>query len=149
MRSTASRSNQLSQGSICPQKSSQGYRSTSIKVGMTKTASKNACHIITASSRSVPRAPSLHAPATTKHTFQSFVTWAHGVVVSHPLRMRKALGSNPSVSTFRHACQSRCETPLKLLPRFELTGKFALPGRTLCQIAKSHGRIDLLTDPLL
>ena len=24
--------------------------------------------------------------------------WAHGVVVSHPLRMRKALGSNPSVS---------------------------------------------------
>ena len=25
--------------------------------------------------------------------------WAHGVVVSHPLRMRKALGSNPSVST--------------------------------------------------
>ena len=26
---------------------------------------------------------------------------AHGVVVSHPLRMRKALGSNPSVSIFR------------------------------------------------
>jgi hypothetical protein len=26
--------------------------------------------------------------------------WAHGVVVSHPLRMRKALGSNPSVSIF-------------------------------------------------
>ena len=26
---------------------------------------------------------------------------AHGVVVSHPLRMRKALGSIPSVSTFR------------------------------------------------
>ena len=25
---------------------------------------------------------------------------AHGVVVSHPLRMRKALGSNPSVSIF-------------------------------------------------
>ena len=24
--------------------------------------------------------------------------WAHGVVVSHPLRMRKALGSIPSVS---------------------------------------------------
>ena len=24
---------------------------------------------------------------------------AHGVVVSHPLRMRRALGSNPSVST--------------------------------------------------
>ena len=26
--------------------------------------------------------------------------WAHGVVVSHPLRMRKALGSNPNVSIF-------------------------------------------------
>ena len=25
---------------------------------------------------------------------------AHGVVVSHPLRMRKALGSNPSVSNY-------------------------------------------------
>ena len=31
--------------------------------------------------------------------------WAHGVVVSHPLRMRKALGSNPSVSIFNaHLC---------------------------------------------
>ena len=30
------------------------------------------------------------------HTSQG----AHGVVVSHPLRMRKALGSNPSVSMF-------------------------------------------------
>ena len=31
---------------------------------------------------------------------------AHGVVVSHPLRMRKALGSIPSVSMFRDgACQ--------------------------------------------
>ena len=28
------------------------------------------------------------------------VNWAHGVVVSHPLRMRKALGSNPSGSMF-------------------------------------------------
>ena len=28
---------------------------------------------------------------------------AHGVVVSHPLRMRKALGSNPSVSIFQPA----------------------------------------------
>ena len=26
------------------------------------------------------------------------IIWAHGVVVSHPLRTRKALGSNPSVS---------------------------------------------------
>ena len=30
----------------------------------------------------------------------SGVQGAHGVVASHPLRMRKALGSNPSVSTF-------------------------------------------------
>ena len=30
------------------------------------------------------------------------INWAHGVVVSHPLRMRKALGSNPSVSM--HMC---------------------------------------------
>ena len=30
--------------------------------------------------------------------------WAHGVVVSHPLRMRKALGSIPSGSTFLHTC---------------------------------------------
>ena len=30
----------------------------------------------------------------------TITTWAHGVVVSHPLRMRKALGSIPSVSTF-------------------------------------------------
>ena len=27
---------------------------------------------------------------------------AHGVVVSHPLRMRKALGSNPTVSILSH-----------------------------------------------
>ena len=27
--------------------------------------------------------------------------WAHGVVVSHPLSMREALGSIPSVSIFR------------------------------------------------
>ena len=30
------------------------------------------------------------------------INWAHGVVVSHPLRMRKALGTNPSVSM--HMC---------------------------------------------
>ena len=30
------------------------------------------------------------------------INWAHGVVVSHPLRMRTALGSNPSVSM--HMC---------------------------------------------
>lgn len=36
------------------------------------------------------------------------VNWAHGVVVSHPLRMRKALGSIPSVSIFPSAsCESR------------------------------------------
>ena len=34
-----------------------------------------------------------------RHEFLN-IYWAHGVVVSHPLRMRKALGSNPSVSIF-------------------------------------------------
>ena len=31
--------------------------------------------------------------------------WAHGVVVSHPLCMRKALGSNPSGSIVDQACR--------------------------------------------
>ena len=30
------------------------------------------------------------------------MTWAHGVVVSHPLSMREALGSIPSVSITRN-----------------------------------------------
>ena len=34
------------------------------------------------------------------HTFQSSLVRAHGVVVSHPLSMREALGSIPSVSIF-------------------------------------------------
>ena len=34
--------------------------------------------------------------------------WAHGVVVSHPLRMRKALGSIPSVSTLCFVAGMRC-----------------------------------------
>ena len=48
-----------------------------------------------------------------------FSQGAHGVVVSHPLRMRKALGSIPSVSIFcmymllgkchRHVCMKACE----------------------------------------
>ena len=40
----------------------------------------------------------------------SFMQRAHGVVVSHPLRMRKALGSNPSVSTFHF---TGCCKPLR------------------------------------
>jgi hypothetical protein len=36
---------------------------------------------------------------------------AHGVVVSHPLRMRKALGSHPSVSTCRAAAGGKCGLP--------------------------------------
>ena len=38
-------------------------------------------------------------PLTKILSWGSEQTWAHGVVASHPLRMRKALGSNPSVST--------------------------------------------------
>ena len=34
--------------------------------------------------------------------------WAHGVVVSHPLCMRKALGSIPSVSTLCFVAGTRC-----------------------------------------
>ena len=35
---------------------------------------------------------------------------AHGVVVSHPLRMRKALGSNPSVSIFHGLAPGQMRT---------------------------------------
>ena len=37
-----------------------------------------------------------------------FLHWAHGVVVSHPLRMRKALGSIPSVSIFVTVQKAGC-----------------------------------------
>ncbi len=40
------------------------------------------------------RAPRLLDP----FSWQGNITWAHGVVVSHPLSMREALGSIPSVS---------------------------------------------------
>ena len=39
-------------------------------------------------------------PADSVRRCSQALHWAHGVVVSHPLRMRKALGSNPSVSIF-------------------------------------------------
>ena len=35
--------------------------------------------------------------------------WAHGVVVSHPLRMRKALGSHPSVSMLHISQQTKMQ----------------------------------------
>ena len=44
---------------------------------------------------------------------------AHGVVVSHPLRMRKALGSNPSVSMLVHA--GRCGKARRLSGGFTCT----------------------------
>ena len=40
----------------------------------------------------------------TNHPCLYSFRWAHGVVVSHPLRMRKALGSNLSVSIFQNFC---------------------------------------------
>ena len=44
-------------------------------------------------------AQNMHSAPHQKHlACPDFCTWAHGVVVSHPLRMRKALGSIPSVS---------------------------------------------------
>ena len=45
-------------------------------------------------------------PATclfTTHTWPSFISRARGVVVSHPLSMREALGSIPSVSMLKAA----------------------------------------------
>ena len=41
---------------------------------------------------------------------------AHGVVASHPLRMRKALGSNPSVSI---CAVERCELRVKRQQLYE------------------------------
>ena len=47
-----------------------------------------------------------------KDTIASLRTWAHGVVVSHPLSMREALGSIPSVSTsFKHGQRASDEHP--------------------------------------
>ena len=43
--------------------------------------------------------------------------WAYGVVVSHPLRMRKALGSNPSGSTLFRACATRSYLTMKGITR--------------------------------
>ena len=52
------------------------------------------------------RTPSVPTPCLVQFVVylddQIDINWAHGVVVSHPRRMRKALGSNPSVSM--HMC---------------------------------------------
>ena len=47
----------------------------------------------------------------------TFISRAHGVVVSHPLRMRKALGSNPSVSMHLICQVSRSSLRLLSLPK--------------------------------
>ena len=47
-----------------------------------------------------------------KHVSPHCIHRAHGVVVSHPLRMRKALGSNPSVSMHNvNHCPTICRRP--------------------------------------
>ena len=72
------------------------------------------CATRTAPPRPFPPYPTLSHPTpayphahtcTTRTGIPSYIAWlsasafrAHGVVASHPLRMRKALGSNPSVS---------------------------------------------------
>ena len=45
---------------------------------------------------------SVHTRGGSRHSnaAQTLARWAHGVVVSHPLSMREALGSIPSVSIF-------------------------------------------------
>ena len=63
----------------------------------------------------------------------AFNIWAHGVVVSHPLRMRKALGSNPSVSTLRQlACFHVC---------IRQTTKLNLPTRCLASRARTQQQL--------
>ena len=72
--------------------------------------------------------------------------WAHGVVVSHPLRMRKALGSNPSVSIFPNcstipapcfavACACRSASPALR----KLGNKAAVTARTNFSRRQMHG----------
>ena len=49
--------------------------------------------------------------------FQATIaTRAHGVVVSHPLRMRKALGSNPSVSGELQCAEETPQSPVTKHP---------------------------------
>ena len=71
--------------------------------------------------------------------FHSFANpqGAHGVVVSHPLRMRKALGSNPSVSRcFAHHAShsrlgsSRMEASMAALDKLTAVGFEPTPFRT-------------------
>ena len=62
---------------------------------------------------------------------------AHGVVVSHPLRMRKALGSNPSVSMLCLVRWSRIPRPwrsLALCAGCRLTAPWRRTGSLLCII---------------
>ena len=76
------------------------------------------------------RAHRLLKPKSCVHNFQG----AHGVVASHPLRMRKALGSNPSVSIYpwKPRNSARCGR----------TGAFGGGGDVDFDVeAKPHGRM--------
>ncbi len=65
-----------------------------------------------AAPRRSPKAPLLHvAHCLASNCRPTPCSRAHGVVASHPLRMRKALGSNPSVSTCPEASLPYVWTP--------------------------------------
>ena len=55
----------------------------------------NAAASLAAGKGNIPCAVVLHKKARSG----LMISWAHGIVISYPLRMRKALGLNPSVST--------------------------------------------------
>ena len=56
-----------------------------------------------------------------------YVNWAYGVVVSHPLRMRKALGSNPSVSILHFKKQQNGAKMLAFLSLFPFFSFLSFP----------------------
>ena len=76
-----------------------------------------------------------HAALHSKARIQMKSSRAHGVVVSHPLRMRKALGSIPSVSIF-HAPFCWC---FLVRGRFQLACAFFQFVRGRGQIVSCYG----------
>ena len=74
--------------------------------------------------------------------------WAHGVVVSHPLSMREALGSIPSVSI----CVIKLTTPLLTLPvasnRQYLEHEDSVLNRVAQSLCKWLGHIPALREAI-
>jgi hypothetical protein len=100
----------------CMDQHQRGYGATAARLTPDqKVGSSNLSGLISfskACASLTERAPSaaleglLRSPAAARALFRAcalILPGAHGVVVSHPLRMRKALGSNPSVSILCHS----------------------------------------------